>query len=444
MPTEGRSRRIGIAVAVAAAVVFVNLMLWLVYRDSRRGLEAELSRRLESVVAVLGELLEPGLVEQARQAVAADSLGEWTGGAAAAHDSLRALLRRVAEASELANVRVLDHDGVPFLEVVGLGRELAPEALDPAAVQAALTGATVHGDLYASGRDMLMAGYAPVRDAAGTVRAAVAVEADARLFEAVARLRVAMIASAIVSAAALVALGLAFARLQTSLQRAQAAAQRAETLAAMGRMTAGIAHEIRNPLGIVKATAARLKKRYDDPAQPDERFDYITEEVDRLDGILTGYLQFARDTPAPLAPLDLGEVVQRSLRVAAPELEASGVRLELDAPPGCTVLGDAQRLQQVVLNLVLNAAQAIPAGGRVHVRLGRDGAHTVLLVDDDGPGFPAGGRERWFEPFVTTREQGSGLGLAVARRIVEQHGGRIVLGDAPGGGARVEVRVPSA
>jgi signal transduction histidine kinase len=187
-----------------------------------------------------------------------------------------------------------------------------------------------------------------------------------------------------------------------------------------------------------------LKKRYDDPAHPDERFDYIADEVDRLDAILTGYLAFGRDEPFELRPMDLADVLQRSLRLAAPELEAARVRLEVEAPPVCDVRGDARRLQQVILNLVLNAAQAMPEGGPLRVRLERNAHEVVLGLDDGGPGFPAGSRVRLFEPFVTTRPSGSGLGLAVARRIVEQHGGRIVLGDAPGGGARVEVHLPAA
>jgi signal transduction histidine kinase len=444
MPGATSKREIGVALAVAAGIVLVNATTWIIYRDSRRGLEAELARRLESVAGVLGTVLDVRWVETARSAVAADSLGEWTGAGAAAHDSLRALLAELAEAAELANVRVYDRDGVAFLEVVGLGRQVAPEALDPIGVRAALAGATLHGELFASGDDMLMAAFAPIASADDGIVAALGVEADARFFAAVSRLRIALIASAVASAVALIALGLAFVRLQTSLQRAQAAVQRAETLAAMGRMTAGIAHEIRNPLGIIKAAAARLRKRYDDPGAPDERFDFITEEVDRLDGILTGYLGFARDEPPERAPLDLGALVERSVRLASPELEAAGVRSSVEAASACTVQGDARRLQQVILNLVLNAVQAMPQGGDVRVRLTRQSGEALLTIEDTGPGFPHAGRERLFEPFVTTRATGSGLGLAVAQRIVEQHGGRIVLADAEGGGARVEVHVPAA
>ena len=435
MRASRSQRTMAIAVLVALGIVVLNLALGLLYRESRRGLEAELGRRLENVVAVLAQLVDPQLVQRAAREIP-------TVQAAGPSDSLRTLLRDLADTTDLANIRVYDHDGVGFLEVTGFGRETSPEVLDPSSVIAALTGSTVHGEPFESGGEFLMAGYAPVRDAAGTPFAVVAVEADARFFAAISRLRVAMISSALLSAIVLVGLGLTFARLQSSLQRAEAAVQRAETLAAMGRMAAGIAHEIRNPLGIINATAARLKKRYDNPAAPDERFGYIAEEVERLNAILTGYLNFARDEPSEQRPLDLVAVVERSLRWAAPELEANAVQAALDLPASCPVSGDAQRLQQLILNLVLNAVQAMPQGGRMAIRLATHDGRACLTMDDTGPGFPPGARQRFFEPFVTTKEKGSGLGLAIARRIVEEHAGRITLGDAPHGGARVEIELP--
>jgi signal transduction histidine kinase len=162
-------------------------------------------------------------------------------------------------------------------------------------------------------------------------------------------------------------------------------------------------------------------------------------------------LEFARDDAQAMAEIDWSSVVERSVRLAGAELEACGVRLDVATKERCLVRGDAQRLQQVVLNLILNAVQAMPQGGNLRISLSGGGGGTSgdgsgaarLLIDDTGTGFPRQGRERLFEPFVTTRANGSGLGLAVAKRIVEEHGGQILLGDAPGGGARVEVRLPA-
>jgi signal transduction histidine kinase len=447
--TAQRSRRtLGIPVLVGLAILVLNLALLLLYRDSRRNLESELARRLENAAAVLGTTLDAGLVDRARleyesflvRGTPPESLL-----VAPAYDSLRTLLRDVADHSELANVRVFDERGAGIADLAaGSLLGYAPEALDPSGVFAALAGSNAHSDLYQSGTEYLMAGYAPVRGPGGVPVAVVAVEGDARFFAALRRLRFAMAASAALSVLVLLGLGMTFARLQRSLWRAEAAVLHAERLAAMGRMAAGIAHEIRNPLGIIKATNARLRKRYDDPAEPNERFVYIDEEVDRLNGILTGYLQFARDEPPQLQPLDLVPLLERGLELARPELEAAGVDVALEGAPACRVLGDPQRLQQVVLNLVLNAVQAMPAGGRLRVHLAVDGTSVRLGFTDTGPGFASAVRARLFEPFVSTKEKGSGLGLAVSQRILEQHGGGIEVRDAAPGGATVEIRLPIA
>jgi two-component system sensor histidine kinase HydH len=155
-------------------------------------------------------------------------------------------------------------------------------------------------------------------------------------------------------------------------------------------------------------------------------------------------LQFARDEPPRLANIDLASEIDRGLRLARPELDPARVTVEVESESSCPVRADAQRLQQVVLNLVLNAAQAMPGGGTLRVRTSRDGREARVVFQDTGPGLDPAVRERIFEPFVTTKEKGSGLGLAVARRIVEEHGGTISAGDAPGGGAAIEIRLPLA
>jgi two-component system sensor histidine kinase HydH len=444
----GSRRLAGIALLVGLAILLLDVGLWLVYGGARRSLEAELARRLETVVAVLARLVDPSLVERAATEAGVGRLDVADTDAlfaVPATDSLRSLLRDIAADTDLANIRLADASGIDFLDLAAGPHEAGDrEALDPAGVRAALAGVTAHSELYRSGAEYLMAGYAPVRDASGEPIAVVVIEADARFFAALHRLRLAMVASAAVSIALLAGLGVGFARMQASLQRAEAAVQRSESLAAMGRMAAGIAHEIRNPLAIIKATAMRLRRRYEDPQSPDEKFAYIDDEVERLDGILSGYLQFARDEPARLVPLDLAALVDRSLRLAAPEFEPSGVRLQADLPPACPVRADAARIQQVILNVVLNAVQAMPQGGKLRVRLVQTDGRVRLSFEDTGPGIDAAVRGRLFEPFVTTKEKGSGLGLAVARRIVEEHHGGIEARAGATGGTCIEIVLPAA
>jgi len=419
---------------MAAAVTILNVALWVQYRSTRSALEAELGRRLEDVAVALAAVLDPG------QIVAAWAETESSAAGVEAPLFL-ARLREIQDAATLASITLYDQDGRAFLATTtGIASKSMTDPLYQAEVQAALRGSSVHTALYRSGSEYLMSGFAPVPGA----QYAVGVEADAKFFTNLQRLRHSLLVVGALSVASLVALGIFHARVQDRLARAEASVQQAESLAAMGRMTAGIAHEIRNPLGIIRATATRLKKVYADPSAPDEKFDYIAEEVDRLSAVLDGYLGFARDAPSRLESLDLVPLVRRTFLLLQPELEAAKVMVEMDLPETSILRGDPQRLRQVLINLALNAMQAMPEGGTLHLRLTHDATQVLLAVTDTGPGIPADLATRVFEPFFTTKAQGSGLGLTIVRRIVEEHAGSIRLDTAPAGGACVELRLPRA
>ena len=157
---------------------------------------------------------------------------------------------------------------------------------------------------------------------------------------------------------------------------------------------------------------------------------------------MTSYLSFARDEPPQLAPLQLIPVVHRTLKLMEPEIEAANVQLETRLPDECWVRGDAQRLQQLIMNLVLNSVQAMPTGGRLQVSLQNTDERACLDLLDSGPGIPLADRERVFEPFFTTKEKGSGLGLTVVRQIAEQHEANVQVSDGESGGARVRIHLP--
>jgi signal transduction histidine kinase len=212
----------------------------------------------------------------------------------------------------------------------------------------------------------------------------------------------------------------------------------------MGMMAAGVAHEVRNPLAIIAGTAQRLRKKYGADAA-DPLFDFIPEEVERLNGIVEGYLRFARDEPLSLVETDLVRVVDGSTRLVADEWAARGVRVTRTGLAGALPMkADPQRLTQVLLNLLINAAQAMPGGGEVGVQVTREGAAAMIRVSDSGPGFEARALRGAFQPFFTTKDQGSGLGLSMAKRIVEGHGGTIAIANRPGGGAEITLRLPLA
>ncbi len=235
-------------------------------------------------------------------------------------------------------------------------------------------------------------------------------------------------------------------------------AQMVEKLAAVGTMTAGLSHEIRNPLNAAALQLSVLERRVHrlpPGAQPGllEPLTLVKDEIRRLDHILEDFLQFARPREFVPRPIDLVPVVARVLDLLGGEAERRGVRLERDLDPVPPVAGDEERIRQVLVNLCLNALEAIPPGGTVRVscRPGEpapdhpDAPPMVeVFVDDDGPGIPGERRDRIFEPFFTTKAKGSGLGLSIVHAIVTQHGGTIRVEAAPDGGARFVLGLPRA
>ncbi len=235
-------------------------------------------------------------------------------------------------------------------------------------------------------------------------------------------------------------------------------AQVAEKLAAVGTMTAGLSHEIRNPLNAAALQLSVLERRIQRLAKDAqgsllEPLTLVKDEIRRLDHILEDFLQFARPREFAARSVDVVTVVSRVLDLLGGEAERRGVRLERDLEPVPAVAGDEERLRQVLVNLGLNALEAVQDGGLVRVscrleppdpdRAGA-GPEIAIRIDDDGSGVPPESRDRIFEPFFTTKARGSGLGLSIVHAIVTQHGGRIRVEDSPEGGARFVLALPPA
>jgi signal transduction histidine kinase len=222
---------------------------------------------------------------------------------------------------------------------------------------------------------------------------------------------------------------------------------RRERLAALGDVAAAFAHEVRNPLNAVSMGLQRLRAEFA-PAPADEyaRFvDLMQGEVKRLNAIVEEFLTLARPLPLARAPIPVDTLVAELAALVDAQARAASITVRVNVPqPSPVVLGDRQHLQQVLLNLVLNAVQAMRAGGTltIEAQSGRDG--VSLVVADTGAGIPADVLPRVFDPYFTTRTDGLGLGLTIARRIVEAHGGAIELDSQAGRGTRVRLRLPAA
>jgi len=216
----------------------------------------------------------------------------------------------------------------------------------------------------------------------------------------------------------------------------------AERLAALGEMLAGVSHEIRNPLGIIRSTAELLGSM-PDAAGRKNLSDVIVEESSRLNNIVTEFLDFARPKDPNLQDCELKEIISRNLAFLQPQLEKEGieVRHNLDGKV-LPLRADPNLLYRCFLNLFMNGIQAMKNGGQLKVNVTEEAETYHVVIEDSGEGIDEENLGKIFNPFFSTKDQGSGLGLAIVRSIIESHGGSIRIRSTAGEGTRVAVNLP--
>jgi two-component system sensor histidine kinase PilS (NtrC family) len=239
----------------------------------------------------------------------------------------------------------------------------------------------------------------------------------------------------------------------TPLRQLEQQIRRSEKFAAIGKMAAGIAHEIRNPLASISGSIQMLQRTQAMDATNKRLMDIVTREIDRLNALITDFLKFARPAPPELARVRLAQLLQEVVEVFRYMQTQSegGPRYDVDVQIGesIEVVVDPRQIKQVLWNLLNNAVEAMPQGGLVQVSgtaVGPAGAPdevVELKISDPGVGIPAEHLGRIFDPFFTTKSKGSGLGLALVHRIVEEHGGQIDVTSEPDRGTTFTLRLPS-
>ncbi len=232
------------------------------------------------------------------------------------------------------------------------------------------------------------------------------------------------------------------------LEATQRVAAQNEKLAAIGRLAAGVAHEVRNPLGVIRASASMVQEGFEPADEAHRACQFICDEIDRLNGLITSLLTFARPAEPRFQSVSAEKVIERALQLASDEIRRRGIDVERSARADTPEIeADPDLLAQLVLGLLTNAGEAVGRGGRIALRLDGDREEVRVEVADSGPGVEPEDAERIFEPFFTTKPTGTGLGLAMGARIVRAHGGQIELvtgrgAGAEGRGACFRVRLP--
>ena len=332
--------------------------------------------------------------------------------------------------------------------LIPAGERLSFLEEDSVAVSSAVTGLPAVAEMQLVAGYRFKSAYAPVSDPFGDVVAVAVVQANADFFELIRVFQRGLIVGGVVSLGLAVFFSAFLFWAISLLSKTHESLRKSERLAAMGQMAATVAHEIRNPLGIIKGTADVLKSKYGQGQEPDELFEYIPSEVRRLNRLVSDFLTFARDRELERDATDLRLSVEKSLISLEDEMRQANVELEKNFATLPAIRHDEDAINQLILNLALNAIQAMNGGGTLSVSLKRGRKkrarqYVEVAVTDTGCGIEVPG-DQLFEPFFTTKTSGSGLGLAICRRLVEKHGGWFEVESAKGSGTTMRFFVPEA
>ncbi len=436
---SGSKRLIAIASFIVILIALVNVVWWLYYDRTQSLMDRQLSRRLAAVAHSGTVAIEPEQVEALVQ------------GDLDAYADVTSILDEIRLSDSLSEVFVvapdyhilastsLEADSIYFLA------ELNGQYID--SVLYSLTDITVATPSYRTGRVYLKSAFTPLVSSDGLIVAALGVEANVDYFDVLDDLRGNIYYSSLLSILGGLIIGLIFLLFQRHVNRVEQQLYLNQTHSYLGRMVAVVSHEIKNPLMIIRASAERLVKKF----QSDESR-FIVEEVDRLNQIVTGYLDFAGAKDRflendKLEPVNLAEMVENIRRHFQSKYPGHEVRwLDYQIEAGLSMISYPRSLRQVILNLLINGADAcLSASKPIEVGVSaqlKNGSRVVIRVIDHGPGISKKDMKKIFTPFYTTKQTGSGLGLYLTKKIVEEMKGVVDIASHKGEKTELIINLP--
>jgi len=218
--------------------------------------------------------------------------------------------------------------------------------------------------------------------------------------------------------------------------------ERSHKMSLVGQIAAGMAHEIKNPLASIKGAVEILCEDGTSEQDKTEFKAIVLKEVKRINASVSDFLEFARPSETTMTELNLADTVRSSLKQVQPQAMKREIKIVSHVEDPVLIMGDDEKIHQVLLNLLLNAVDATPELSTITVALKSEEEDALITIEDSGPGISTADLSRIFEPFFTTKSTGTGLGLAIAKSIVERHKGRIQLENISNSGARAEIRLP--
>ena len=448
LPPIKPSRLLWTLLFLGALLVLVNGTVIYAIQTAHHLLDDELGKRFEATAHTAALLIQsdqldalfPGSADSLR----ADFDAVMNGAEAA--DGVREQWRRLADGAGASNILLLDPEHRVVLGVrEAMSKQVGRVTLDEAAFTRAMIGEGAHSRLFEEGATYLKAGYAPVTQYDGRIVGAVVVEGGASAFRPLVQVRASLYGAAALASILVVLVGLGYVRTQARLARMEERMNHADLLATVGQVAAGVAHEIRNPLAVLRGASSRLQKmEHLSREEREEMLGMLDEEVQRMGDVVQTFLDLSRRQDSEATIIPLKPLIERSMEILKVELTRCKVRstVRWEAPNDVCIRGRHQALHHLFLNLALNARDAMPEGGDLTILVQAKKSEVRIYFQDSGPGIPRTIRSKIFEPFFTTRAQGTGLGLAFVERIVLEHGGSISVGSSPSGGAQFLIELP--
>ncbi|PIP40602.1 hypothetical protein CO110_04040 [Candidatus Desantisbacteria bacterium CG_4_9_14_3_um_filter_40_11] len=432
-----RKRHVLIAlISIPSILLLFNLWGWSFYLQAKGFLDEELGKRLISIAAITSLQVSPELIKSIEERTIDDEQAF----------NFREYLATVNEENNLESVFIIDKEKNYILDAgyVHLEGEKyhCLNISDANRILDASLGKSSCSKLYRNGSQMFKTGFAPLKDASGEVIAILGVDASPEFLRALSNIQNTLIFFGIIS----LVLGVLYVLVLLAVINGFEAMFHAEKFASLGRLSAGMAHDIRNPLQIINTTYESLRKRYLPQDIEDEMFDYIPDEIKNLNKKINDFLSQTKDTPLKIKLNNLKVLLNHIIDRMSPDMERATIRFNNHIEPKINEFYfDAQQMEGVFQNLIRNAIEAMPDGGVITIKAYpyKGGKQFVAIeIADTGHGINKRDQKKLFEPFFTTKEHGYGLGMSIVFRIIQKHGGEIKVKSRPNQGTTFTILLP--
>jgi len=413
-------------------LLLANALGWLYLQRIKTFFTSDLKFKLENITNLSSELIDPTDISYIFP-------GDKSNPQAVYYQNR---LFEIKENNNLQDIYILS----PTLEIlVDLipdyqSTETLQRSPDKLLVNKALNGKTSTGNLQTLGDQKFLTAIAPLIDSDNMITGLLVVEARAEFFDMLDQFDRGVLVFSFLNAVLILGVAIFLFRSIKKVFTLQNLVKNQEHLVRLGEMAASVAHEIRNPLGIMKGANSLIQKKYG--LDKDEVFTYIPAELNRLNKLIEDFLAFARTRDLAIQSINLRDMMKK-LQVGFSEETGIEFKFEFpnDFPPINT---DRDLLEQILLNIIKNSVQSCSQGGKINIRCERGSKNRIKIqISDNGPGISVEIIDRIFDPFFTTKDEGSGLGLAISKRLLEQLDGEIFVRSTPGKGTEVTLSLPS-